>query len=107
MMLNSDLRAGVLFIKIVLIPFYVMFMWVFISTGEFTPVQNIVDYPHTLVLLMAMLASIFFILADLIELVHFVKEQEPDMVALKIAAIVSSVVMVCLSLIALMRLTGC
>ncbi len=56
---------------------------------------------------MAMLASIFFILADLIELVHFVKEQEPDMVALKIAAIVSSVVMVCLSLIALMRLTGC
>lgn len=47
MMLDSDLRAGVLFIKIVLIPFYVMFMWVFISTGEFTPVQNIVDYPHT------------------------------------------------------------
>ncbi len=46
MMLDSDLRAGVLFIKIVLIPFYVMFMWVFISTGEFTPVQNIVDYPH-------------------------------------------------------------
>lgn len=107
MMLDSDLRAGTLFIKIVLIPFYVISTWVFISIGEFTPVQNIVDNPVTLLLLMAMLASIFFILADLIELVHFVKEQESDLIMIKIIAIVSSVVMACLSLIALVKLTGC
>lgn len=107
MMIDNDLRAGILFIKIVLIPFYVMFTWVFISVGEFTPVQNIVDDPCTLLLLMAAIASIFFILMDIIELVHFVKEQADDMVTIKIVAIVSSVIMACLSLIALMKLTGC
>lgn len=107
MMLDDDLRAGILFIKMVLIPFYVIFMWVFISVGEFTPVQNIFDYPHTLVLLMAAIVSIFFIPMDIIELVHFTKEQEDNLVMIKIIAIVSSVIMACLSLIALVKLTGC
>ena len=107
MMLDDDLRAGILFIKIVLIPFYVMSMWVFISTGEFTPVSNIFDYPHTLVLLMAAIASIFFIPMNTIELVHFVKEQADDVVTIKIVAIVSSVIMACLSILALVKLTGC
>lgn len=84
-----------------------MFMWVFISVGEFTPVQNIVDDPSTLLLLMAAIASIFFIPMDVIELVRFTKEQETDLVIIKIIAIVSSVIMVCLSLIALVKLTGC
>ena len=106
MMLDDDLRAGILFIKIVLIPFYVMFTWVFISIGEFTPVQNIVDDPCTLLLLMAAIASVFFIPMDVIELIRFVKEKEDILVMIKIMAIVSSVVMVCLSIIALMKLTG-
>ena len=106
-MIDNDLRAGILFIKIVLIPFYVMFTWVFISVGEFTPVQNIVDDPCTLLLLMTAIASIFFILMDVIELVHFTKERESDLVMIKIIAIVSSVIMACLSLIALVKLTGC
>lgn len=107
MMLDDDLRAGILFIKIVLIPFYVISMWVFISIGEFTPVQNIVDDPCTLLLLMVAIASVFFILMDIVELIHFSKEQETDLVFIKIIAIVSSVIMACLSLIALMKLTGC
>ena len=107
MMLDDDLRAGILFIKIVLIPFYVMFTWVFISVGEFTPVQNIVDDPCTLLLLMVAIASVFFILMDIVELIHFSKEQETNLVFIKIIAIVSSVIMACLSLIALVKLTGC
>lgn len=107
MMLDDDLRAGILFIKIVLIPFYVISMWVFISIGEFTPVQNIVDDPCTLLLLMVAIASVFFILMDIVELIHFSKEQETNLVFIKIIAIVSSVIMACLSLIALMKLTGC
>ena len=107
MMLDDDLRAGILFIKIVLIPFYVMFTWVFISVGEFTPVQNIVDDPCTLLLLMAAIASIFFIMMDVAELIRFVKEREDILVTIKIIAIVSSIIMVCLSSIALVKLTGC
>lgn len=107
MMLDDDLRAGILFIKIVLIPFYVISTWVFISIGEFTPVQNIVDDPCTLLLLMVAIASVFFILMDIVELIHFSKEQETNLVFIKIIAIVSSVIMACLSLIALMKLTGC
>lgn len=107
MMLDDDLRAGILFIKIVLIPFYVMFTWVFISVGEFTPVQNIVDDPCTLLLLMVVIVSVFFILMDIIELVRFTKEREDDLVFIKTIAIISSVIMACLSLIALMKLTGC
>lgn len=106
-MLDDDLRAGILFIKIVLIPFYVIFMWVFISVGEFTPVQNIVDDPSTLLLLMAAIASVFFIVVDVVELIYFVKEQEDILVMIKIMAIVSSVIMACLSIIALVKLTGC
>lgn len=106
-MLDDDLRAGILFIKIVLIPFYVIFMWVFISIGEFTPVQNIVDDPSTLLLLMAAIASILFIPMDAVELVHFSKEQETNLVFIKIIAIVSSVIMACLSILALVKLTGC
>ena len=106
-MKDDDLRAGILFIKIVLIPFYVISTWVFISVGEFTPVQNIVDDPCTLLLLMAAIASVFFIPMDVAELVRFSKEQETDLVFIKIIAIVSSVIMVCLSFIALMKLTGC
>lgn len=106
-MLDDDLRAGILFIKIVLIPFYVIFTWVFISVGEFTPVQNIVDDPCTLLLLMAAIASIFFIPMDTVELVHFAKEQESSLVMIKIIAIVSSIIMACLSLMALVKLTGC
>lgn len=55
---------------------------------------------------MAVIASIFFILMDVVELVHFVKEKEDILVMIKIMAIVSSVVMICLSIIALVRLTG-
>lgn len=106
MMLDDDLRAGILFIKIVLIPFYVISTWVFISIGEFTPVQNIVDDPCTLLLLMVAIASVFFILMDVIELIRFVKEKEDILVMIKIMAIVSSVAMVCLSIIALIKLTG-
>lgn len=107
MALDDDLRVGIIFIKMVLIPFYVMFTWVFISVGEFTPVQNIVDDPSTLLLLMTAIASIFFIPMDVMELVRFKKEQESDLVMIKIIAIVSSVIMACLSLIALVKLTGC
>lgn len=107
MMLDDDLRAGILFIKIVLIPFYVISTWVFISIGEFTPVQNIVDDPCTLLLLMVAIASVFFILMDIVELIHFVKEQADDMVTIKIVAIVSSIIMACLSILALVKLTGC
>ena len=107
MMLDDDLRAGILFIKIVLIPFYVISTWVFISIGKFTPVQNIVDDPYTLLLIMVAIASVFFILMDIVELIHFSKEQETNLVFIKIIAIVSSVIMACLSLIALMKLTGC
>ena len=77
------------------------------AIGEFTPVQNIVDDPCTLLLLMVAIASVFFILMDIVELIHFSKEQETNLVFIKIIAIVSSVIMACLSLIALMKLTGC
>lgn len=106
MMLDDDLRVGILFIEIVLIPFYVMFTWVFISVGEFTPVQNIVDDPCTLLLLIAAIADIFFILMDIIELVYFVKEQANGLAFIKIIAIVFSIIMTCLSIIALLKLTG-
>lgn len=106
MMLDDDIRAGILSIKIVLIPFYVMLTWVFISVGEFTPVQNIVDDPCTLLLLIAVIASIFFILMDIIELVYFVKEQANGMVTIKIVSIVYSIIMTYLSIIALLKLTG-
>ena len=56
---------------------------------------------------MVAIASVFFILMDVVELIRFVKEKEDILVMIKIMAIVSSVVMICLSIIALVKLTGC